>query len=227
MLRRIINFFRSHPIKEVRYVPSIPDLPSLWSDYDGDNREPNLAALDEASTDQLTQLCDDYWNSFQTDDDLDQMIIRDSRVHRRALELLAGRGSESLSWACDRLKHPGYDAREDAALLIMQLAQSKQLGAHAEAIGNELVALALRAPEEDTKEAQAASAALIALSVIGGPACMKAVRGVLTSPDWDEDDNQWQATEILAEITGESFLKAEDPVAAAKAWLAGNCGTDA
>jgi hypothetical protein len=227
MLRRILNLFRQRPRREVRYVPSIPDLPSLWHGGSLEKREPNLAALDGATTDQLTRLCDDYWDSFLLDDDLEQQIIRDGCVHRRAMELLAARGSESLSWARARLAHRGYDAREDAASLIMQLAQSKQLGQHAEAIGDELVVLALRAPEEDTKEAQAASAALMALSVIGGAPCMKAVRGVLTSSEWDEDDNQWQAAEILAEMTGEPLMEADDPVVAAKAWLDRNPGTQA
>ncbi len=66
----------------------------------------------------------------------------------------------------------------------------------------------------------------MALSVIGGAPCMKAVRAVLTSPDWDDDDNQWEAAEMLADITGESFMNADDPVAAAKMWLHAQSDTE-
>ena len=58
--------------------------------------------------------------------------------------------------------------------------------------------LAVTPPQTDSKEAQAASVALHALSIIGGRRCMAAVRTVLTSSAWDEDDNQWECAEILA-----------------------------
>ena len=224
LIGRIFNLFRPPPRREVRYVPSTPTLPALWPDNEGGKREPNLAVLEGAPTDSLTQLCDDYWNSY-LDDDFDQTLFRVSRVHQRALELLATRGSDSRLWARARLKHPEYYVRQDAAYLIMKIAQFGQLGPDAAAIGEELVFLALRVPVVDSKEAQAASVALSALSIIGGSACMKAIRGVLTSPDWDQDDNQWLATEILADITAESFMEADDPVSAAKTWLAANSGT--
>lgn len=221
MLRRILKLFGSLPRKEYRYIPSTRELPWLWIDCGGVRREPNLAVLDTASTQALTQLCDDYWHSY-IDDDYDQPAIRDDRIHRRALELLATRGRESLSWARARLRHTGYYAREDAASLIAQIAQSQQLGSEAEGIAEELAVLALRRPEEDPKEAQAASVALWALSFIGGSPCMKAVRGVLNSPEWDDHENQEEAAGILARIAGTSFVEAEDPVAAAKAWLSAN-----
>ena len=222
MLARILKLFRPLPSGEVRCFPAIPDLPSLWRARDGDRPRSNLAVLDTASTGQLTRLCDNYWDSLRDDKDLDGPTVRDASVRCRALELLATRGGECLSWARARLKHPDYGAREDAATLIMQLAESNQLGAQAEAVGEELAALALQVPAEDTKEAQAATAALDALSVMGGPACWKAVRGVLNSPEWDQDENQWQAAEMLAEMTGEPFMAATNPIIAARQWLAAN-----
>ena len=222
MLRRLLNLFRSPPLKVVRYVPSALELPAIWADAGDNRRVPKLALLESASSAALLRLCDDFWDSYADDDDFEQPMIRDACVYRHALDILATRGRDGLAWAHAHLRHPEYYARQDAASLIWQLAQSGQLGQDAEVIGDELVHLALRPPVEDTKEAQAASAALTALSAIGGSACMKAVRGVLTSPDWDQDDNQWQAAEILAGITTEAFMEANDPVAAAKTWLKAN-----
>ena len=202
-------------------MPSSPELPSLWRDEGGDIRRLNLTALDEASTKLLTQLCDDYLNNY-LDNNSECRVIVDSRAHQRALHLLALRRRECLPWARQLLSHSDYVAREDGASLIMQVAEAHQLGPDEEAVGEELVALALRPPAEDNKEAQAATVALSALSVIGGEACMRGVCGVLSSSDWDQDDNQWFAAEILAEKTGQPFMEAEDLVSAAKKWVKSN-----
>lgn len=215
MFRAIFDLFRVPKPDRRRFVPSSAELPELWP---AGSTVPRLGVLDGTSTEVLTSLCDDYWNSY-LDTDNDESLIRDFQVHRRALEIIATRGNEGLTWARERLFHANYDAREESASLIRQLAENDMLGDEREAVARELLTLAVTPPKEDTKEAQAASAALHALSVIGGRTCMAAVREVLTSRDWDDDDNQWECAEILAELTGEPFLNAEDPVAAAKAWL--------
>ena len=221
MLRRILDMFGTATPKERRFVPSSPDLPELWPDS---GTGANLDVLDTASTTTLTQLCDDYWNSFLDDGD---SVVRDSRVQRRAMEIIATRGTEAVSWARQRLAHDGYDAREDCASLIAELAENDELGNEKAAIARDLVTLAVTPPKDDTKEAQAAGVALRALSVIGGTECMAAVRQVLTSPDWDDDENQWECADILATMTSEPFMDAEDAVAEAKAWLNANPQTEA
>jgi hypothetical protein len=218
VLRRILNLFRAHEPKKRRCVPSSPDLPELWPDA---GTAPRLDVLDDADTRILTALCDDYWNSYLATN-VDESFIRDSEVHRRALEIIATRSDEVLPWARQRLSHAGYDAREDAASLIARWAANDILGNDKEAIARELVTLAVTPPNEDTKEAQAAGVALRALSIIGGPQCMAAIRQVLTSRDWDNDDNQWECVKILAHLTNELFMDADDPVAAANSWLAAN-----
>lgn len=219
----MLDFFRSPKPKGRRFVPASPDLPELWPTS---GTAPRLHVLDGASTKVLTALCDDYWNSYLATND-DESFIRDSQVHQRTLEIIATRGNEGLKWALERLSHAGYDAREDSASLIGQLAENDMLGDDKEAISGELLKLAVTPPREDTKEAQAASVALRALSIIGGAACMAAVRQVLASSDWDDDDNQWECAEMLAELTNESFMDTEDPVAAAKSWLDANPENDA
>jgi len=215
MWQHILNLFRRTQPKNHRFVPSSPDLPELWPQG---RDEPRLEVLDKTPTPILMALCDDYWNSFlgQANDD---SFVRDSSVHRRVIEILATRAGEALPWARQRLSHPGYDAREDVASLIAQWAENGSLGHEKEATARELVTLAITPPRDDTKEAQAASMALRALTVIGGPHCLAAVRHVLTSADWDGDDNQWDCAEILAESTGEVFMQSDDPVRAAKEWL--------
>lgn len=215
MLRRILDLFRTPELKTRRFVPSSREIPELWPDV---GTAPRLDVLDDVDTRILTAICDDYWNSYLATNE-DDSFVRAPEVHRRALEIIATRVDEALPWARQRLAHPGYDAREDSATLIAQWAENEMLGREKEAIAFELVTLATTPPIEDTKEAQAAAAALRALSIIGGPQCMAAVRQVLTSQVWDGDDNQWECAEILAELTSQPFMDAEDPVAAAKTWL--------
>lgn len=222
MWQRIMALFRGPQPTNRRFVPSSLDLPELWPQ--GGN-EPRLEVLDNAPTPILMALCDDYWNTFLVEAE-DDSFLRDSSVHRRAFEILTVRAGDALPWARQRLSHPGYDAREDAAALIAQWAENGSLGHEKEATARELVTLAITPPSEDTKEAQAASMALRALALIGGRHCLSAVRHVLTSSDWNGDDNQWDCAEILAELTREPFMQSDDPVRAAKVWIE-NQSTDA
>lgn len=218
MLRRLIDMFRRR--KSKRFVPSSRNLPGLWSP---DSTDARLDLLDSASTEVLTELCDDYWSSFRVAKTaFDEVVIRDSRAHRRVIDIIGARGADALSWAHQRLSDADYFAREDAAGLIYQWARDGQLGSSTEAVAAELLTLAVTPPEEDCKEAQAASVALLALSVIGGSACRDAVRHVLSSADWDDDDNQWMCVKILAEAENQPFMDADNPVVAARRWLTAN-----
>ncbi|QDU80968.1 hypothetical protein Pla110_27050 [Polystyrenella longa] len=214
MFNRLLAYYRRFGSTPKRHVPSSPELPELWSK---DGLQPRLEVLTGADTSVLTAICDDYWGSFLVAQDVS--IIRHPDVHHRALEILTTRKNEAVTWACQRLKHENYEAREDAASLIAQLARKGALLDDEQVVAKELRILAVTPPREDSKEAQAATAALIALSIIGGTECMAAVRHVITSADWDDDDNQWECAEILANHTNESFMDSEDPVAAAKEWL--------
>jgi len=220
LLRCLLDIFRRAKSKKQRFSPSSRNLPELWS---AGPEHPRLDLLDNAPTEVLSELCDDYWNCLLVArTEFDKFIIPDFRVHRRAIEIIATRGTDALLWARKRLSHADYFAREDAAGLIHQWARAGQLGRSTEAVAVELLTLAVTPPKEDCKEAQAASAALLALSIIGGSACRAAVRHVLTSADWDDDENQWLCAEILAKAENKPFMDTENPIEAARSWLAAN-----
>jgi hypothetical protein len=168
-------------------------------------------------------MCEGIWNSYLGDDDDDDAAVtRDSQVHQAVLSELSKRGPESVVWAIRQLDHRAYEAREECAELLRTIAKSEGLGGHLARAVSALEKLALRPVEEDNKEAVAATTALYALDVIDGEACVRAARRVLTSPEWDDDDNQWTAAELIERHTGRSFMDSEDPVAAAKNWIAAN-----
>jgi hypothetical protein len=127
-----------------------------------------------------------------------------------------------VGWARQRLRHFGYDAREDAAYLLRALAGDGKLGSDEAAVAVELASLATRPWQEDTKEIQANTAAMSALHMIGGKICHATMRQILTSSEWDNDDIQWDATSILSDLTGQPFMQASNPVQAAKDWLRSN-----
>jgi hypothetical protein len=179
--------------------------------------------LSAASTDVLTLICDQNWDSFlQESYDDNVVMFRDSTVCRTALDILRQRGAEVVGWARERLRHPGYDAREDAAYLLGVLAGDGKLGSDQAAVAAELALLATRPWQEDTKEIQANTAAMSALHMIDGEICLATMRQILTSPEWDNDDIQWEAASILSDLTGQSFMEGGNPVQVAKDWLRRN-----
>lgn len=218
MLQRIIQYF-AKPKTNIRYIPSSPALPELWP---ANARSARLVTLDDASPSVLMDLCDDYWNSFLEPDGDMMPTIRDRDVVTRSLEILGLQNLEpaTLSWARARLKHPGYDAREDAASFIGNLAQRNWLGKEKDPIAQELVTLAVTPWLEDPKETQASTAAIQSLLVLGGPALMEAIRKVLNSKEWEGDDHQFNCACVLGDLIKQPFMSAKDPVAAAKDWLA-------
>lgn len=217
MFRRILDTFFASRRPSVRLVPSSERLPQLWRQPERGHPVPDLLVLRDADTDVLKSLCDQYWNSFLEDFD-DDTVIRDSRICQSALDLLVDRAPEVISWACQRLNHPGYDARESAAWLLGRLAENGRLGSSEGVVAHELAALATRCWEEDTKEIVANAVALRSLQKIGGPVCIETARRILLSPEWDDDDLQWDAAEVLAAATGERFMEADDPVQTSKEW---------
>ncbi len=79
--------------------------------------------------------------------------------------------------------------------------------------------MATRPVSDDSKEAQANTAAVIALGKIGDRQGVAALRHVLTSDEWTDDDIQWDAAEALGQIVGEPFADGEKPILAAREWL--------
>lgn len=183
------------------------------------------ATFTDAPVEMLTAICDEYWNSFLDDSDVapedtsSTSSVRDYKQYLNAIKELGARGPEMLDWAIARVRHAGYDAREQAAFLLGELASRSQLGEKRDTVIDELTWLATRSIEDDTKEAQANSAAVDALGKTGDRRAVTGLRHILTAPEWDPDDLQWEATEVLEQLVGESFMDREDPVAVAKVWL--------
>jgi hypothetical protein len=89
----------------------------------------------------------------------------------------------------------------------------------------ELGALTQRPVEEDGKELQAVDAAIGALAAIRHPAGITFLRAVLFAQDeWLAGDSQWNAADALGKLVGQPFMKAADPVEAARAWLEAHPG---
>jgi hypothetical protein len=96
------------------------------------------------------------------------------------------------------------------------------LGEQLATVTEELAALVTRPWEEDTKEVQANTSALLSLAKIGGPILIATLRRILTSDKWDGDDLQWSAAEILSQVAGKPIMQEEAPLKAAKEWMAAN-----
>ena len=77
----------------------------------------------------------------------------------------------------------------------------------------------MRPVEEDGKESQANTAAVMALGKIGHPHGLSALRRILMAREWSGDELQWEAADALGKIVGESFADHNDRVSAAREWL--------
>lgn len=223
MLKRLLSAFdRSEKIQYI-IVPTSAKAPGLWPAGFSEKPKPLLSALTAAPADALMDLCDDFWKSlspeFAASIPEGIRVIRSYETFVAAFNELCGRGPEGIPWARERLTHPEYDAREAAATLLGALAKRGLLGNLADAVACDLAALAERPWEVDTKEVQANDAAIHALATIGGPIAIETMCRILKSSLWNEDDLQWSATQVLAQLTEHPFMEAEDPVRAAKAWL--------
>lgn len=189
----------------------------------GDQTE--ATGLEDAPAEELMVLCDTYWEQLSEPrnesltDAFTQAATDRYNEYVNAINELSTRGPEILPWALDRVTHPDYDAREQAAFLLGQLGARKQLGDQLDASVERLCELATRSVQEDNKEIQANTAAVIALGEIGHDKGVSALRRILTSSEWDDDEIQEDAAESLGRIVEESFVESDDAVAAARAWL--------
>ena len=157
-------------------------------------------------------ICDGHWIPGRT---------VDSGRFVLAYNELATRGPEIRDWCRGLLGHSDYDARECGAFLLGQLGGRGQLGDVVEAVVAELGVLTRRPVEEDSKETQAIAAAIEALAEIGSSAGVRHLRTVLLSEDeFLLGDTQWSAADALGRLVGQPFMEADDPVSAARAWLA-------
>lgn len=173
----------------------------------------------------LTDICDAYWDSVleEPHGSIKEPVSPSlGREYRRAINQLVKRGPEILDWVITRLRHPNYDARETTAWLAGELGSRNQLGEKHRVVIDELNWLATRLPEEDIKEAQANASAVLALGKVGDRQGIVALRHILTTPEWEGDDLQWDAADVLGQLVGESFVDSEDRVEAAKEWLRAN-----
>lgn len=202
---------------EVLLIPSSQDLPELWMMDEQGRYRPQLECLDQADSQTLMALCDDYWDSYF--EDFEHPVVRSHDIDYRAIEILGNRGDTAISWAYERLSHPGYDARKRAADLLGVLGSKGLLGERKQSVVEALAELATHPWKEDTKEVQANTSAVLALEKIGGDNCIDVMKTILTSPVWDQDCLQIAAVEILSRVTEKNFMDEEDPLAAAKAWV--------
>jgi HEAT repeat protein len=198
---------------------------SLRSDA-GLRGEVEDAAPDSIPTHDLMTICQRYWSNLaQGSGAIDQESWRALRVryneYVRAVNALGNRGPEVRDWARGLLVRPEYDARETGAWLLGELGRKEQLGEMIETVIDELGALIDRPFEDDfPKEAQAIDAAIVALGKIGHLKGVPVLRHVLFSTLKEhQGDTQWEAAGSLAKRVGGSFMKADDPVCAARAWL--------
>jgi hypothetical protein len=213
---------KQEPSTEIVCIPTSEKIPGLWPAKKTLDTRPNLDVLNTASTEGLMDLCDQYWNSFDKEAEWDGPVVRSSEVKNCAVRILMDRGPKVTKWAHARLKHHDYFAREDAASILCEQAKVGTLGSATDGIAEDLAKLAVRPWQDDTKEVQANSAALMALEVIGGPHCQRAIRDLLTSGNWDQDDIQHDAMCMLEKMTGQLFQSESSPILAAKSWVADN-----
>jgi HEAT repeat protein len=165
--------------------------------------------------------CDKYWDGLSAiHDERNADRVRLEYAHYvSAVNELSRRGREVLEWARLRLEHKEYDAREQAAFFVGELARcgkisSEELPDLIEALSK----LALRPWREDTKEAQANTAAIIALRKTKDPRAVPALVQIVMSSQWENDENAWEAACALGDLVGQPFAKAADPLRAARTW---------
>jgi HEAT repeat protein len=170
----------------------------------------------------LTAICETYWDSLdfssKSTSQADAPVQYQS--YRRAVEKLSTHGEEIRDWARRMLGHRRYDAREQAAYLLGQLGARGELGDAEDAIIDELDELAHWDIAHDGKERQAIDAAVQAIGAIGNRRGVEVLRKILGSDkEHHQDETAWTAAEALGLLLREPFMQADDPVAAARAWL--------
>lgn len=175
----------------------------------------------ESSTNELTRICDDYWNGVQPDGKL-----TDYGEYVRAINELHARADEVVNWSIERLSHKDYEAKAQAASLLGTAAVKNQLSQLSPEERKKVIAVlrqnAIKEPEADGKEVEANDAALDTLAVLSTPDAISACRTILTSPEWNNDDLQWHAMEVLGKVSNKDFHLASAPIEEARQWLTHN-----
>lgn len=209
MFRAILSRFRSR-----KFAP--PRL-ACDAEVSDDSTAPSPFAL--ASVPQLTGICDAYWTSL-TQPCESAAVRTEYAQYVHAVNELSKRGREISPWVFSRLEHPEYDAREQAAFLLGELARRGELDANQLSSAIEkLSRMATRRWREDTKEVQANTAAIIALGKTADQRAVPVLESIVMSPDWAEDDLSWNAACILGRLVGEAFQGTVDPREAARTWI--------
>jgi PBS lyase HEAT-like repeat len=195
----------------------------LNADADAAKEPRDANRLAEVPTQELMDRCDAYWEWLgRPRSEKSSGVDARSRYgeYVAAVNELATRGPDIVDWATLRLTHAEFDSREQAAFLLGEISGQHPLGPRLDAVVAALSTLATRPVSDDSKEAQANTAAVIALGKIGDRQGVAALRQVLTSGEWaDDDDIQWDAVEALGQIVDESFVEADEPILAAREWL--------
>ena len=192
--------------------------------------------------DELVAICQDYWDyplrpaerPTASSAELARAIMselksRTSEGTKRynryvaAVNELGRRGPEIRDIARGLLRHPEYEAREQAAFWLGELGARGELEEPISDVIDELGVLAHREVGEEVKERQAIDAAIRAIGRIGDTSGIGVLREVLFSTRWyHEDDTKWSAAEALGKLVGRDFMTEEDPVEAAREWLRTN-----
>jgi hypothetical protein len=193
--------------------------------------EPTEEASDGIPTSELMAICEQFWEhlSLPPNPEAPQMFTtpfpeeftRRYNEYVRAVNALGNRGPEVRDWARRLLVHAEYDARETGAWLLGELGRKGQLGDMVETVVDELAILIDRPFDDDPpKEAQAITAAVMALARVGYPKGISILRRLLFSTTREHDgDLQWDAALALGLLLGEPFHQAKEPIEAARAWF--------
>jgi len=193
-------------------------VPVLARDADVSGRAASETGLADAGTDDLIQVCEQYWDYLSGSNSSQAKVSYSDYVN--ATNELRNRGNKSADWALKNLGHRSYQAREICAWLVGEYILQGAYENDLEKALEPLIVLANRPIEEDNKEVQAVAAAIQALGKSKHPKALEAIGKILHSDDpLHDSDTKWGAAEALSEITGEPFMSAEDPIKAAKEWL--------
>jgi hypothetical protein len=199
-----------------RLFPKSPTATRLACDAEVSGDVVASTGYEQEPATKLMALCDSYWDSFANPDAGNRPPYAQ---YVNAVNELARRCREIMPWARARLKHREYDAREQAAFLLGELAQRGQIQDELAGVIAELSELAIRPVQEDGKEAQANTAAVVALAKAGDRRAIAPFRHILTSAEWKADDLAWEAARALGSLVKEPFAQAGNPVQAAREWL--------
>ncbi|MEO1237877.1 MAG: hypothetical protein AAFX76_13920 [Planctomycetota bacterium] len=196
--------------------------PRLGTDTSVSGDTPPPSPLAHLPSAELQSICDDFWQSLGTSAN-DTRLRYDRYVH--AVNALAECDASIFDWVFERLEHPKYDAREQAAFLVSRLADRNQIPvSQRNPLEDRLRVMALRPWQEDTKEVQANTSAVSALAALGGKVATDTLKEIVESERWDDDDLSWDAACELGRLVGQPFAESDDPKMAARTWLSDSYG---